>query len=408
MLKIYPFKALIPDSENAAEVACPPYDVLSLEQARGIAENSPKSFVKVIRPEIDPAIENYHAPVAYQAAKTNLESVVNSGDLVAQEPAIYLYRQSIDDHSQTGVVCCYDVEQYREGLIKKHEKTRPDKEDDRVRHMLACSAHPEPVLLTFPSDNTIDSMIEVDCHTLPIFDFAADDGVQHTGWRVQDPEAYVQAFSNVQAGYIADGHHRTAAADRTAQQCEQANDEHNGSEEYNRVMSVFFPVSELRILAYNRHVKLPPGLTVQAMLEKFKSIGELSDVQQSSPSRSGEVCFYCEGKWQTLIFPSYLKTNSDLIDSLDAAILQDHVLNTVFGIDDPRTNPNIGFVGGSLGTKVLEQIVDAGDASIAFSMFPTSIEELIAVSDQGEVMPPKSTWFDPKLRSGLFVHPFDC
>lgn len=407
MLKIYPFKALIPASEDAAEVACPPYDVLSLEEAKRIAEASPKSFVKVIRPEVDPSIEDEHSDTAYKAASKNLREAMDAGHVREQESSIYLYRQSVDGHAQTGVVCCYDVEQYRNGTIKKHEKTRPDKENDRVQHMLACRAHPEPVLLTFPSSETINKIIESDCHTIPIFDFLADDGVQHTGWKADSSDAYIEAFANVEAGYIADGHHRTAAADRVAEQL-NGSDESEHNEEVNRVLSVFFPIDQLRILAYNRIVKLPEELTAEQMLQQFEEFGDVIESDLSEPSQAGDVCFYCQGKWRTLKFPKELKASTDRISSLDVAILQEHILNPILGIDDPRTHPNIEFVGGSRGTTILEQKVDqANETCVAFSMFPTSIGELIDVSDEGKVMPPKSTWFDPKLRSGLFIHRFD-
>ncbi|MEL7496400.1 MAG: DUF1015 family protein [Planctomycetota bacterium] len=402
MLKIYPFRALIPSKAHAPSVACPPYDVLSIDEAQSIANQSPESFVHVIRPEVDPSIEDPHSKTAYEAAKRQLDDTVQSGQLVEHEPAIYLYRQAAEDHVQTGIVCCYDVQQYRDGLIKKHETTRPDKEDDRVEHMLACNAHPEPVLLTFRSNDQVDQLIDTGTQSDPIFSFKAGDGVQHTGWKVDSGDAFVDAFSKIEAGYIADGHHRTAAADRVAKQV--SNDQ---ATEADRVLSVWFPSDQLRILAYNRIARRPDGVTVSHILQQLATVGELVKTDNPTPSKAGQVCIYCDGTWHSLRFAAELISESDLINSLDVAILQEHVLAPIFGIDDPRTDPDIEFVGGSKGTLALQTAVDSGQADFAFSMFPTSLDSLITVSDQGDVMPPKSTWFDPKLRSGLFVHRFD-
>ena len=394
----------MPSAENAVRIACPPYDVLSKGEAQQIAATSDQSFVGVIRPEIDDSITNPYSDSAYAAAKNNLDNAVSTGSLAVQEPGIYLYRQVIGAHAQTGVVCCYDVDQYRAGKIKKHEKTRPDKEDDRVRHMLACSAHPEPVLLTFVSNPQINQLIATEASNSTCFDFVAEDGVRHMGWRVSEADAFVKAFEQVDAGYIADGHHRTAAADRasTKWRSEHLGDDHF---ECDRVLSVFFPVDQLRILAYNRVASFPDGMNVESFREKLNQVGQVEPTAEKVPSNRGNICCYFDGQWHRLQFQSDSIPN-DTIGSLDVSLLQDKVLAPLLEVDDPRTHPGIQFVGGTRGTDALELFVNSGKGDVAFSMYPTSIEDLIQVSDEGNVMPPKSTWFDPKLLSGLFVHPF--
>lgn len=409
MIKIYPFKALIPPADQAAEVASEPYDVISTAEARERAAGKPNSYLHVVRSEIDlPEDTNPYDASVYQTALKNLDSLVAGGVLVEDEtPGIYLYQQIFEGRPQIGVVCCYDVEQYRSDDIKKHEKTRPDKEDDRTRHMTVCSAHAEPVFLTFQDHPGIQQLIEADSAGEPIFDFVASDGVAHTAWRVSDPQAYVTAFGEVESAYIADGHHRTAGGERAATERQNANSNHTGDEEYNRVMSVMFPANQLRILAYNRVVKDLNGLSVSDLVDQLAGVGTVERTDCPVPENAGTVCVYAGDGWHRVTFDSDSIDHSDPINSLDVALLQSRVLEPILGVGDPRTDKRIGFVGGIRGTDELEKRVDSGDVAVAFSMYPTSIEQLINVSDEGHVMPPKSTWFEPKLRSGLFVHRFE-
>ena len=408
-MKIYPFKPLMPDAENAPKVACPPYDVISTEEAREGAKGNELSFLRVIRPELEfPEGTDPYSEQIYLKAAENLTSMTSSGRLSeAAEPSIFIYRQVFQGKAQHGVVCCYDVEQYRNNTIKKHEKTRPVKEDDRTRHLTTCSAHAEPVFLTFKDDASIDALIESDIAGEHTIDFKASDGVQHTIWKVADGQAYVDAFANLSALYIADGHHRTAAGERAATQRQSENANHTGNEEYNRVLSVLFPANQLHILAYNRVVADLNSLSVESLLEKLQSVGSLEKTDSPEPSSAGSVCVYVDGAWHKLTFAADSFDANDPINSLDVALLQSKVLTPILGVGDPRTDDRIGFVGGIRGTEELQRLVDSGKQAIAFSMYPTSIEQLINVSDADKIMPPKSTWFEPKLRSGLFVHRFE-
>lgn len=379
MPRIHRFRAIRP--ADAAAVASPPYDVVTTDEARALA--GPQSFLHVTRPEIDlPEGADAHGDEAYAKAHENFARFLAEGVLVEdEEPGIYLYRVG----AQTGVVCCYAVIDYENDVIKRHERTRPDKEDDRTRHMLAIGAHPGPLFLTYRDRPEIARLLEHDTRGEPLFDFTAPDGVRHSGWRTSRARAYLDAFFGIEA-YIADGHHRAAAAARVAK-------ERGG--EAGRALGVLFPASELTILAYNRVVADLNGLT-PAEVRAGLFLEETGDKE---PARTGLVSVYLDGAWFTLD----LKPGAD---DLDCALLQENVLAPTFGIGDPRTDPRISFVGGARGTAALEAAVDAGEAAIAFSMYPTTIEQVMAVSDRGEVMPPKSTWFEPKLRSGLFVHAF--
>ena len=409
MIKIYPFKPLMPNAAKASQISCEPYDVINTQEAKQAAEGNDISFLHVIRPEIEfsPETDPYSEPIYLKAAE-NLNSMEQAGHLSpADEPSIYIYRQIYQGQAQHGVVCCYDVEHYRSGEIKKHEKTRPVKEDDRTRHLTTCSAHAEPVFLTFNDDATINQLIESDITGDHMIDFEAEDGVQHTIWKAADAQAYVDAFATLDAVYIADGHHRTAAGERAATQRQSENSNHTGDEEYNRVLSVMFPADQLRILSYNRVVADLNGLTGEALLEKLKSIGTLEPTDNPEPDSAGSVCVYLGDGWNKFTFAADSFDPSDPINSLDVALLQSQILAPVLGIGDPRTDNRIGFVGGIRGTEELERVVDSGKQAVAFSMFPTSIEQLINVSDADKIMPPKSTWFEPKLRSGLFIHRFE-
>ncbi|MCH2144314.1 MAG: DUF1015 family protein [Phycisphaerales bacterium] len=419
MIRIHPFPAEIPPAEHAARVASVPYDVVSTQEARELAEGNEASFLHVVRPEIDLAegVDPY-CDAVYGRAASNLEAFRQQGLLNADEaPGIYLYKLTWRGRAQIGVVCCCEVGQYREGLIKRHEFTRPDKENDRVRHLVETGTHAEGVILTFHDATSIDELMAEDMTSPPLFEFTADDGVEHALWRASDPEAYVSAFASLGALYIADGHHRSAAAERaprtelrttgdgsmSLETLEQDLD-HDGNEEFNRFMAVCFPASQLEILPYNRVVQDRAGLTTEAFLERLAEVGTVEPVTDPVPEERGEVRVHVDGSWYRLRFDPNRIDRSDPVGSLDCALLQDLVLDPILGIADPRTDQRIAFVGGIRGTEEIER--RAGAEGIGFSMHPTSMGELLDVADAGLIMPPKSTWFEPKLRSGLFVHRF--
>lgn len=409
MIQIHPFVALMPDADQAARIACEPYDVISTEEARERSAGNPLSFLHVVRSEIDlPAETDPHAAEVYDVAARNLQSMIDRGLLKPSPgPGVWIYRQTWQGREQYGVVACCDASQYRAGLIKKHEKTRPDKEDDRTRHMTVSSAHAEPVFLTFHDTPRINQLIAGDVTGPPRIDFEAVDGVRHSIWNTADPASYVAAFRELEALYIADGHHRTAGGERAAAERQRANPRHTGQEEYNRILAVMFPAGQLQILAYNRIVRDLNGLSHSQLLERMRGIGSVEPTDIPIPQSPGSVCFFAGEVWFRLTFPADSIDTSDPIGSLDVSLLQSRVLEPVLAVGDPRTDSRIGFVGGIRGTEELEKLVRRGRAAIAFSMFPTSIRQLLDVSDAGQIMPPKSTWFEPKLRSGLFVHTFE-
>jgi len=412
-IHIHPFRALRPPAALAPEVACDPYDVISTDEARERAAGKPRSFLHVVRSEIDlPADTDCHAPEVYDAADRSLQAMIAAGTLLRDEaPSLYIYRQIREGVAQTGLVCCVEARQYRSGEIRKHEKTRPDKEDDRTRHLLATACHAEPVFLCFRDHTAGEATGGIAARLLaeaagdPLFEFTDPDGVAHAGWRVDDPAAYVEAFRGIDRLYIADGHHRSAGGERAATASAGANPDHTGSEEYNRFLAVVFPHDQLRILPYNRVVADRNGLSVDAFLDRLRELGRLEPAAAGTPEARGSVRVFTDGRWWSLQFAEDSIDRSDPIASLDVALLQDRVLDPILGIGDPRTDTRIAFVGGVRGCGELER--RAGREGVAFSMHPTSADELLAVADAGEIMPPKSTWFEPKLRSGLFVHEFE-
>ena len=406
MIKIHPFEAERPPAPLSGSVASVPYDVISTNEARALAAGNEHSFLHVVRPEIDlPVDTGPYSDAVYAMARTNLDRFRDSGVIVKDlEPGIYLYRLTWQGRSQTGIVCCCDAQQYREGLVKKHEFTRPDKEDDRTRHLQVTEAHAEPVFLAFHDDESIAALVREDLGSEPYCSFEAEDGVTHECWKVNDPQAYAKAFAGLDALYIADGHHRSAAAERTATTLMNANPGHTGDEAYNHLLAVCFPASELRILPYNRVVSDLAGMTAAEFSQRLASIGTLAPTDDPTPSGRGVVCVHLDGAWHELRFDPAKIDVSNPVESLDCALLQSLVLEPMLEIDDPRTNSRIQFVGGIRGLDELAE--KAGAAGVAFSMHPTSMEELLSVADSGMTMPPKSTWFEPKLRSGLFVHDF--
>jgi uncharacterized protein (DUF1015 family) len=387
-------------------VAAVPYDVVNREEAAELARGNPYSFLHVGRSDIDlPESTDPHDPQIYAQARKTLERFVEQGVLVRDtRPALYLYRQIMDGRAQSGVVGCVHVDDYARDLIRKHEKTRQDKEDDRTRHVLTLGAHAEPVFLAYRARPEINALSERVLASEPLYDFTAPDRVRHTVWQVSDPGLWVEAFQAVPHAYVADGHHRSASAWRAGQQLRASNPEHRGDEEYNWFLAVLFPADQLSILPYNRVVRDLAGKSPAAVLQELRRVGRVTGTDNPRPPRSGSFGVYLAGGWYRLELDEQTIDRRDPIGSLDVSLLQDLVLGPVLGIGDPRTDKRLDFVGGIRGTAELERRVNSGEMAIAFSMYPTTMEQLMAVSDAGCVMPPKSTWFEPKLRSGLFVH----
>lgn len=409
MPRVKAFKAVRPTPENAANVASVPYDVVNRNEAAALAEGNADSFLHVIRPDIDlPPETDPYSDEIYAKAKENLAAFMANGVLNQDEAdSVFLYRQIMNGVPQVGLVCCCHVDDYENNLILKHEKTRPAKEDDRTRHIMTLGAHPGPLFLAYKDHADLNAKIAAAITEEPAVDFTAADGVQHTVWQITDCADYVAALSSVNEFYIADGHHRAASAWRSAGEREKANPNHTGDEEYNWFLAVLFPASQLNILAYNRIIKDLNGLTADDVLTKLAEVGAVEATDNPVPASPGSFCVYLDKKWHVVTVPADSIDQSDPINSLDVALLENRVITPIFGITDVRTDSRIDFVGGIRGTGELEKRVDSGDWAIAVSMYPTSIEQLMAVSDAGEVMPPKSTWFEPKLRSGLFVHMLD-
>lgn len=404
MAILHPFRALRPVPEKVKEVASVPYDVINTEEARTLAEGKPQSFLHIIRPEIDlPVGTDEHADEVYEKGAVNLKAYAQSDASIQEsEPAVYVYRLIMEGRAQTGIFGCVAVSDYDDDVILKHEKTRPAKEDDRTRHLLAQRAHAEPVMLTFRDDATVAEVIEQTQQETPLYDFMADDGVQHTIWKVAHPDALLQAFAGIEKLYVADGHHRCKAASRAAEALAEAPEK---TPEVDFFPAVLFPMSHMHIMAYNRVVYELPGTPAEFLETLRQNLTVTENTGQAAPDGQGKVCVYLGGSWHRVELPP--SEQEGVAAQLDVARLNEHVLEPLLGIADVRTDPNIDFVGGIRGTEALERLVDSGKAQLALSMYPTSIEELVAVSDAGLLMPPKSTWFEPKLRSGLLVHVFD-
>lgn len=411
IVRIKSFHAVHPGTSDAPRVASVPYDVVSKDEATLIASKNEDSFMRVVRSEVDlPGDCSPYDEVVYAKAKENYLQLKERGALLKDDsPSLYLYRQCMGDHHQVGLVACCHVDDYNNNLIKKHENTRKVKEDDRTNHVLGIHANSGPVFLTYIDQPSVDRIVEDELNKRPMFHFVAEDGVMHTGWRVESEAKLLEAFGHVEVAYVADGHHRSASAARAAETLQKANPNHNGTEEYNWFLTVLFPVSQLRILSYNRIVIDLHGKSPKEFIAVMHELGTVTQPEHPSPSSTGSCCFYVgkEHGWFTITFDEDSIDQDDPIASLDVELLQQRILTPVLGIGDPRSDTRIDFVGGIRGTDELENRVDTGDAAVAFSMYPTTIEQLLGVADAGLIMPPKSTWFEPKLRSGLFVHELD-
>lgn len=408
-MRLHPFPSLLPGPGLAAKVAAPPYDVVNRAEARELGEDNPYSFLHVGRSDIDlPDETDPYDPEVYTTARQALDRLVQQGILKKdRSPSLYLYRQIMDGKAQVGVVGCLHVDDYEHDLIKKHEKTRPDKEDDRTRHVLTLNANAEPVFLTYRDEPSIDKLVQRDAGDPPVFDFTSDDGVRHTGWRIKDSGPYVNAFAKVPVSYVADGHHRTASAWRAGKERRKNNPTHAGKEEYNWFLAVLFPASQLRILPYNRLVKDLKGRDRAAFLKELEKVGRLTPTDHPVPAKPGSFTFFPGDRWYQLELDPGSINAGDPLTSLDVSLLQDRILGPILGIGDPRTDKRVDFVGGIRGTAELERRVRSGEMALGISLYPTSVEQLLGVADAGLMMPPKSTWFEPKLKSGLFVHLLD-
>ncbi len=415
MSLIKPFRGLRPMPDKASKVASPPYDVLNSAEARRMAKGNPLSFLHVVKPEVDldPDVDLYSDQVYVKGAE-NLARLEREGSMFRDEkPCLYLYRQTMKvgdrDHVQVGVVAGASIEEYENNLIKKHELTRADKEKDRTRHVETLNANTGPVFLTYVSKPKINALVEELCKAEPTYDFFADDGIGHTFWVVEDDEkieALVGAFTALPHLYVADGHHRSASGTAIGKKRREANPNHTGVEGYNFFLSVIFPHDQMNILDYNRVVLDLNNLGEDEFLSKVSEKFDVAETTEASPSKAAEFGMYLGEKWYRLRAKAGSFDPNNPVESLDVAILQNNLLSPILGVGDPRTDKRIDFVGGIRGTVELKRRVKEG-AAVAFAMFATSIEQLMAIADAGKVMPPKSTWFEPKLRSGIIVRPLD-
>lgn len=408
-----PFKAYRPTKEHAAEVAAKPYDVLNSEEAREEVKGHPLSFLHVGKPEVDldPSIDLYD-PRVYEKGKDNLGKLINDGILIEDtEEYFYVYAQTMDGRTQYGLVGCASVDDYWNDIIKKHEKTRQAKEEDRSEHVRVTNAHTGPIFLTYRDNDEINTIVKNVASNPPENDFVTEDGIRHQTWLIKDSDTIQrihEIFRNIDNLYVADGHHRSAAAGIVGRERQKANPKHTGEEEYNFFLSVLFPASHLHIMDYNRVIKDLNGLTQEEFLNKLDTHFNYEKVDNKyKPTRKGEMGMYLGHQWYKVTIDSHLLENDDPVESLDVAILQKYVLDEILNIQDPRTSNRIDFVGGIRGLEELEKRVDSGEMILAFAMYPTSVDELMNIADAGKIMPPKSTWFEPKLRDGLFVHFLD-
>ncbi|MGI6394893.1 MAG: DUF1015 domain-containing protein [bacterium] len=413
MVTVRPFKALRPPVSMVEKISELPYDVINTKEAKAIAKGNEHSFFHITRAEIDlPETVDIHDEQVYQQGKNSLNKFIENGWLVPdKEATIYLYKQKMGDHEQTGFVGCVSADEYNKDLIKKHELTRKDKEDDRTKTVVTQSANAEPVFLTYRAVKELDEVMDsYKKNNEPVYDFVADDGIGHTLWVIED-QAVVkkiqELFKPIDYLYVADGHHRSASAARAKAEKIKFDDNPTPEKEYNYFLAVIFPHDQLKILDYNRVLFEMNGMTKEQFFGKLEEKFEFIGNDRGTPKNQNEFGLYIDGKWYQIRAKAGTFDPKDPIGSLDVAILQSNVLDPLFGIKDPRTDNRIDFVGGIRGIKELEKRVDSGECKLAFAMYPTTLDQLIDVADTGNIMPPKSTWFEPKLRSGLFIHLLD-
>ncbi len=407
---LHPFKSVRPRPDLASEVASPPYDVLSSEEARAMAGSNQNSFLHINKSEIDlPEGTDLYSDAVYARAKENFARMRSEGIFVQDEkPCLYVYTLEEGSHRQSGIAGCFSAQEYLDNHIRKHEHTRKDKEEDRTRHIDETNAQTGVVLLTYKAQADVNALVQKVTARKPLYDFTADDGIRHIVHLIDDAgeiSALVRHFEGINPLYIADGHHRSAGASIVYERRKAANPGHSGNEEYAYFLAVAFPDNEMRILPYNRVLVDLNGMTKEGFFAKLGEKFTIAPTADKAPRQAKEVSMYIGGEWFGLRYKGSLPT--DPLARLDVAILQNEVLGPLFGIEDPKKDKRIDFVGGTRGTAELEKLVDSGKFTVAFSMFPTSIGELMAVAEEKKIMPPKSTWFAPKLRDGLLVHVLD-
>jgi uncharacterized protein (DUF1015 family) len=412
MATVKPFKGYRPKKEYVKELASRPYDVLNSEEARKEAEGHPHSFLHVVKPEIDlPESIDHYSEKVYETGRENLKKLVQQG-IIFQDPEYYyyIYSQTMNSKTQYGIVGCAAVDDYLNDVIKKHELTRPAKEEDRKNHIRITNFNAEPVFFTYPDNETINRVVEKNINNAPVYDFETEDNVRHKFWVVSDKSDIHQiqeAFKNeVPYTYVADGHHRTAAAAHVGEERRKANPNHTGDEEYNYFLAVHFPSSQLHIIDYNRVVTDLSGLTPEDFLDKLSASFDIREKGNTvyRPQHLHECSMYLSGTWYSLEAKKGTYNDEDPIRSLDVTVLSDYVLEPILNIKDLRNSDRIDFVGGIRGLEELKQRVDSGEMAVAFALYPVSMKQLIDIADSGEIMPPKTTWFEPKLRSGLIIH----
>ena len=412
MAVVKPFKALRPSKEIAELVASVPYDVVSTEEARELAKDNPLSFLRVTRSEIElPEDTDIYSQEVYKKADENLRDLQKKGNLrLDNEEHYYLYKLEMQGHTQIGIAAAFSIDDYDNNIILKHEKTRKIKEDDRTNHIVTTNAQTGTVFLTYKGVPAINNIVnKTVLESEPVYDFTATDGIKHSIWVLSGEQNKIlqDEFAKVKNLYIADGHHRAASASRARRIKKEANPGHNGTEDYNYFLAVIFPADQVKILPYNRIIYNLNGLTEEEFLNEISEKFTLEKSEQKEPEQKRSFGMYLDGEWYLLKIKDSINASISLSDSisgtLDVSILQDFLLNPILGIDDQRTNQNIDFVGGIRGTKELEKLVNRDDVSAAFTFYPVSVEELMKISDAGEIMPPKSTWFEPKLRDGLLI-----
>ncbi|MEX0322083.1 MAG: DUF1015 domain-containing protein [Puniceicoccaceae bacterium] len=405
-MRIRSFKGLRPTSESVNRIVSLPYDVVSTEEARQLAAGNPDSMLHIVRAEIDfPEGTDPYSDDVYARSVENFRNLQRSGKLVREaESTMYVYQQIWGEHVQKGIVALSHVDDYGKDLIKKHEKTRVAKENDRTRLTSEMSANAGPVFLTYKEVPELTEAMEATAAGQPLFDLTTEDGIRHTVWKMTDPDLVSLVFAKVPCTYVADGHHRAASAARVGKERREANPDHTGEEDYNWFLTVLFPGNQLKILPYNRLVSDLNGLSSADCLEAISKVADVSETGDDTSTQAGDVRIYLDGKWYGItLVPA---EDADPVSRLDVSMLQERILTPILGIDDPRVSDRIDFVGGIRGTSYLKEQVDSGKAAIAFSVYPVSIEQLMDIADAGQIMAPKSTWFEPKLRSGFFVHTF--
>lgn len=416
MVEIRAFRAFTPTPERAKDIASLPYDVLTNQEGKNLTKNNPFSFLHVEKASIDLSNDiDENSIEVHQKAKENFNNLISQKLLVqAKTPSLYLYQQIMGNHKQIGIVATTSIAEYDQNIIKKHEHTREDKEKDRTQHIDTVNANTGPVFLTYKNQKSIDAIIAKLIINKPFIDFKAEDNIEHSLWEISnnsDIQAITKEFKNIRCLYIADGHHRTAAASNVCKRRKSKNKSHNGSESYNYFLSVIFPDNQVKVLDYNRALKTMNGFTHETLMLKLKEKFEISKISVSDPeeakpkSRFSFTMFIAGECYRLKTMPKFIPQNSP-VNSLDVAILQNEILNPLFGISNPRTDKNIEFIGGIRGMRELVNRCQE-DCKIAFALYPTGLDQLMQIADAGEVMPPKSTWFEPKLRSGLIVNILD-